>query len=427
MKVVCVAECYSVIEGAAIYQDTYIKAFVYTLRARKIKQSLLSFAKIPSMQRGSKNTLYVIVLLALAICILLAVIYTFVYDYSFASLLAACIPNVISALATFVAIYFFFHLREIDTSFSGQNEVINSQDIVNNLSATLEPLLQKHSLSNEEIQGIAQALIQSFPMQKYISEQHARQIEDLRLQFANQLLHSYGMISNFRSELFAHFHNLIPQHTSFEIRNSEFELFRNICRFVTDSTRASLIEHFNSRNIDIGEDVAVTVKLIVPSDLLLELIQFSDEEQTKIKTRTEWVITVFRDSYTYTSYRHAREVGGTKLYDIRNNSAFQHIFDNGDDSFYSDDLRGLGRAYLNQNPNWSSYYNATIVVPISSKDRLSRNRFYGFLTADSKNIAHHPLYSTSECLHILQHAAELLTIYFLLMALYYNSNVQEAS
>jgi hypothetical protein len=382
------------------------------------------------------------------------------------SLFLACIPNIVTALVAFVLIYLFLHRMGINTAFSNgpdTNEIAEAvsaklssrlrqtsmsdadiQKLARDITALL-PNKKQVSLSNAEIQKLAKELmtdlathIRQLPISEaqtkrlldelnalflmnYDLERQAQRIKNLRNHFYVQTLHSYLMVHNFRGELFKAYQSLVAQNGPVNMTDKDYNLFQNICRFITDGVRASLIEHFKTRGIDIGENVAVTVKLVISSDQIIDLSSFTNYDEAKIRTRPQWVITVFRDTYTYTNYREEREVGGVVIYNISDNTAFRNIYEGGNEYFLHNDLKSLNDsgAYLNENPNWQKYYNASLVVPIQYQDKLEPGQrlCYGFLAADSKNNGEQHLYNSEDCLLIMRQAAELLTIFFLLLIL----------
>lgn len=431
---------------------------------------------------GSHNTYFLLVLLSLAVTIILVILYvttnppTITVNSALSdklvSLGLACIPNVITALLAFVIIYSLFQIRGIKTSFTDD---IDKDELANEMAAKLASRFRQQQLGDADVQRIAQSISASLSTSRQIQlsnaerqkltkdlaemvnsqaieiafddtrieklvnelgalirtqynlEQQAQRFNQASKHFREQTNHIYLTISNFRGELFKRYQSVISQKAvsaqpPFVFSDEDYSLFQNICRFITDGVRAALLEHFKTRGIEIDDDVAVTVKLIIDSPQLIQLSSLPHINEAKVKTREQWVITVFRDSYTYTNYREKREVGGVRIYDIQNNTGFRNIYENGSEYFLHNDLITLLRsgAYLNENPDWQKYYNSTLIVPIEYRDQQTGARLrYGFLTADSKNGKNLPLYNADECLTIIRQAAELLTIFFLLLVITY--------
>jgi hypothetical protein len=160
------------------------------------------------------------------------------------------------------------------------------------------------------------------------------------------------------------------------------------------------------------------VKLIIPSNKIVELFpHLSEDQEQQIRKREKWVITVFRDPYTY-NHHHEREVGSA-IYDIGGNTAFHHVVENGQPYFLSNNLAGWGENYRNENLEWRERYNSTLVVPIRYRDAtFGQQLCFGFLAVDSLNRDGIELYNSSTCKHILSHSADLLATFFLSLALF---------
>ena len=248
-----------------------------------------------------------------------------------------------------------------------------------------------------------------------------------------QLKYSNNIVRLSTQELFDQHKAVFLKGVDIPINQEEYEVFKNICSFVTDWVRDSTKDYLKSKNIDIGEDISVSVKLILtPKDILnlypQHLARNRDvlQREQNINAERLWVITAFRDPKTYRELTRTggREVLGT-LYSLEGNTAFQEIY-NGQgrhDRFQCNDLMDLHshNHYDNENPGWQKDYNSTLVVPLvlehSSRDK---RRYLGFLAVDSKNPEHNQLYEREECYWILNHAAQVLSNYFLAQILYHD-------
>src|SRR6266540_10163 len=296
--------------------------------------------------RNSRQTLYLLSIIATVLVLLLGLCYLIIYpatDNRFLLLALALIPNVISTLIAFVIVYLFFYIRGIDASLAPPPPNMNTHRLVRELTPKLAEALRQASISDATIQKIVKE-------------------------------------------------------------------------------RTSLIEYFKAQSINVGEDVAITVKLIMPTARLVQSFPFSAMQKSTMENRAEWVITVFRDSYTYINYRDDREVGAIKLYTVEGNTAFKTVYE-GAEMFLHNNLKDLHSkgAYANENTEWQKHYNATLVVPIQSHDRrINRREFYGFLAADSKNSIGKELYDRDVCMPILKHGAELFATFFLILAMAYS-------
>lgn len=234
---------------------------------------------------------------------------------------------------------------------------------------------------------------------------------------SNQYKLSHDLVHNYRTELFYRYFQ--PQIQRRRFTEKEWRIFRHLCSYITDGVKTSFNEYFRSKGIDVGTDLAVSVKLIITPDEVLEALaqlhQLSQEQKQLIQAKDQWFITVFRDNYTHI-HSPLREKSQT-IYDIDKNTAFRNVVRSQADAYCCNDLQSLGAAYENENINWRDYYNATLVVPIRylSLDR-SHYRCYGILAVDSMNKKKlENLYNEVECKYILGHAADLLATFFLLL------------
>lgn len=226
-----------------------------------------------------------------------------------------------------------------------------------------------------------------------------------------------NIVSHYKEKLFQYFQQFIPNNLV-KFNEKEVELFQDICRIIIDGVRESLKEYFKSQDTDVIEDIAITVKLIVLSEELIKMNILNEEQKRKVQTQEQWVITVYRDSYTYRHYRKERGLNGERMYSISGNTAFQHIVTNKQPHYLNNDLQKDAH-YLNENPKWKDHYNSTLVVPISyENDHLNQYINVGFVAVDSRNKTGVELYNDKECKEVLSQAADLLCIFFLMLALF---------
>lgn len=125
----------------------------------------------------------------------------------------------------------------------------------------------------------------------------------------------------------------------------------------------------NYFSIHTDDNCSVTLKIL-------------SDDNKKIKT-------VFRDPVNLKKRRQSELTSGLSMYNIKENTAFKNILDDKTpDIFYAcDNLRAEyeNHEYENSNRMWNSYYNATVVVPISKVDYTNNMRnILGFLTVDNK-------------------------------------------
>ena len=127
------------------------------------------------------------------------------------------------------------------------------------------------------------------------------------------------------------------------------------------------------------------------------------QSSIKLIDDKDTVITIARDSSSI-----FREDKG-KHFSIQNNTAFHTIYnDSKRQSFLSNNLTALEKAYQNETENWWKYYNATIVVPIRwLHSHNEKPILYGFLCVDSLN----PVFNSSEHIQIMGTYADSLFNY----------------
>jgi hypothetical protein len=236
--------------------------------------------------------------------------------------------------------------------------------------------------------------------------------------FSSHFKNFQDVISHYKEGIYQHFQQFTPQNLV-NINEREIELFQNISTFIIDGVRQSLKGYFKSQGMDLGEDIAVTVKLIVPSEELIRMGILNEDQKRNVKTQERWVITVFRDTYTYRNHRKERGLNGERIYSIPGNTAFHNIINNKRPYYLNNDLQRESGNYINENPDWGKYYNSTLVVPISYENSQRNQYIYiGLLAVDSLNKKKYSLFNDKECKQALSHAADLLFIFFLILALF---------
>jgi hypothetical protein len=224
----------------------------------------------------------------------------------------------------------------------------------------------------------------------------------------------HELAHNFRNILFNHY--LQPNGHTIHFTQEEKNVFDDICKYAIKYVKKSFETYFKYRGISIENDFSVSVKLILRSDQSPLLSQLSSEYQTLVKTQKEWIITAYRDEDTTQGIdRNEREVG-TRLYDIKNYTAFSRIVLIQDSVFFSNDLEHEQGYYNEDETDWHKYYNSILIVPIRYRRQDgTQHRCFGLLIIDSLNINKEKLYNDSECKDILSNAADLISIFFLLL------------
>lgn len=249
-------------------------------------------------------------------------------------------------------------------------------------------------------------------------------INNLRQQLAaqQQLLQAdpfacaHTIAHTFRDELFERYYK--PHVERAPLRQSDIATLERLCNGITFHVRQSLLDYFASRGMEVGGDVSVTVKLVVTRDEVAKHAQNSEQRQKiedigRTPNEPKFIITTYRDPVTYNAHSD-REVGVT-IFDIDKTTPYEMIVKDQLSCFVHDDLESMGAAYKNENTQWRSQYNASLAVPICyRRPHKKEYRCYGLLAADSLNRKKYkPLFNTPECKSIMEHAADMLAVYFL--------------
>ena len=154
---------------------------------------------------------------------------------------------------------------------------------------------------------------------------------------SNQFKLSHDLVHDYRTELFYRlFQPLVQRHRFTE---KEGRIFRHLCGYITEDVKTSFYEYFRSREIDIGTDLTITVKLIITPEEVLEVLgsELSQQQQQQIQAKDQWFITVFRDNYTHI-HSPLREKG-QRIYDIDKNTAFRRLVRDQESGFCCNDLQ----------------------------------------------------------------------------------------
>lgn len=112
----------------------------------------------------------------------------------------------------------------------------------------------------------------------------------------------------------------------------------------------------------------------------ISLKQMSDSYQESVDdTNKIKILTCYRDSE---SFVHQKREVGKKEYDINSNSDFRDCLQH--EHFIKNNLTGVNATYLNENGDFLSRYNCTIVVPIFGLYKAGRY-YFGYLACDTLN------------------------------------------
>lgn len=230
-----------------------------------------------------------------------------------------------------------------------------------------------------------------------------------------------------RSEHLAAFHAIVHRlHDSCwggeasqgsQIFESPSHFLQQLCTSILTETRNLLITHIEAREMRIGKDVAVTLKLQFSREDAHELIKKAsgiELEDDVVSDGTVFshmrLVTMARDSHTLEVHGEEREVL-KKTYSVLSNTAFFRIVRDEEKVYCNNDLAALGDSYTNENARWKDFYNSTIVVPVRYKPNSGTKAVvFGLLCVDSLNKEKLPLYNKEETYEILGHSADLIGI-----------------
>lgn len=264
-------------------------------------------------------------------------------------------------------------------------------------------------------------LVSGLLLYKYIRRESFLNRLTMRLQASNdrlkkQFSNFHSVVHKYRNDVFQHYLHKIPE--EIVVTKKERDTFEKICHSITMELKRVILDYLESRNVNLKDDLCVTVKLTLSPENIIDLYgaSFDKSIKRKIRKNKQWVITVYRDPETYEKYRENREVG-SRIYSIQRNTAFIHIFQEREQIFASDDLTALGDAYKNENPCWDQQYNSALVAPIRySIPEKGNYRCFGFIAVDSMNAERKRIFESNEAKYIIGHAADLLATYFLILS-----------
>jgi hypothetical protein len=200
-----------------------------------------------------------------------------------------------------------------------------------------------------------------------------------------------------------------------EIGGEEWEWLKQFFNTITLQIRREFLEYFQSKQIDVGADISIAVKLIISGYEIVKLLGnvLTEDHRQAILEEGRWIITVYRDPFTYAN--RDREVSSV-VYQIRANTILKETILNQSSCFYSNDLDQLD-SYQDEISDWRSHYNSILAVPIKYSHYISSTEYLGVLVVDSLNNKKLELYNDRECKYILEQATESITTFIAAMAL----------
>ncbi len=234
--------------------------------------------------------------------------------------------------------------------------------------------------------------------------------------WSTQLEADHRMVDKFRDYFFKEIcRPLAKSQPDLNAYKTNKTYFYQVCHSLLTDTRNVFQDYYNARGYAIGEDLSLTVKLIIARDEAQEIENKAKGDQADILSpKGRYIVSVFRDPYTWEKKLGRREIRQV-VYRADDNTAFNEVIIQGKRKFYSNNLKKLS-GYINRNDRWDDFYNATLVVPIRYKPGWPNHdddvSCFGALCVDSENPRDLDLFSNEIPYNILAHAADMLTIMF---------------
>ncbi len=242
-----------------------------------------------------------------------------------------------------------------------------------------------------------------------------KRLDDLFNIISKEFEHFHMINHKLRNDIFSSYKDHINSDLILDAQKKQ--IFDKICHSITSEVKKIFLDFFKARGIELKDNLAVTVKLTLPAKEVISLFgeKIKQHKKKKIRKEKELIITAYRDPETYEAFRDRREICQT-IYSISRNTAFIHIFHEKREIFCCDNLKALGDAYLNENPDWKKYYNSTIVAPIRFKSKDDNHfRYFGLLAIDCLNRHNFNLFENDEAKNIVGHAVDTLANLFLML------------
>ena len=256
-------------------------------------------------------------------------------------------------------------------------------------------------------------------------EELNKRVDDLFNILSKEFEHFHMINHKLRNDIFSSYKDYID--TDLILDAQKKQIFDKICHSITSEVKKIFLDFFEARGIELKDNLAVTIKLTLPSREVIRLLEdkIKKHQKKKLRQQKELIITAYRDPETYEEFRDKREICQT-IYSIPRNTAFIHIFQERRNIFCCDDLEALGDTYLNENGDWKTYYNSTIVAPIRFKSKNDNHfRYFGLLAVDCLNRNKENLFENDESKHIVGHAVDTLANLFLMLIIGRNINSDE--
>ena len=247
-------------------------------------------------------------------------------------------------------------------------------------------------------------------------------VDRFRELLKSQVESSHHLIHKFRNHVFGTVRLFIlkEEKTTQEYDEVKRDFFVKVCHSVTSDVRKIFQSYFVARGFDIGEDLCVTLKIVVRAEEAQGILNALQKEKAdQLSNNQSYIVTGYRDPDSWERKPERKEVKGFVYRINEENTAFNSTINSGEDYFLSNDLgkdASLGK-YRNQNPNWHMHYNSTLLVPVRYRhgDDRSATTCYGVLAIDSKNNKKYDLFDSDTTVNMIACAADALALMFFLI------------
>ncbi len=251
-------------------------------------------------------------------------------------------------------------------------------------------------------------------IKKYIMVENFRELVGQSLAIHHHIIH------NFRDHYFWDLRNEFffnPNMDLEQIDNLKKTHFENTCRTILSDTRDAFLKYYSTRGFRVGDDLTVTVKIIIEAEDARKILNaIKGEDASKLKQSKLYMVTGYRDPNTWGTKPERTEIMQI-IYNIdEENTTFDELVNKGENFFLSNNLKkdNQQKKYKNQNPNWQNSYNSVLAVPIRYRRQNDHRAslIYGIISVDSLNPYLYELFDKENTFHLLAASADLLAMMF---------------
>jgi hypothetical protein len=245
-------------------------------------------------------------------------------------------------------------------------------------------------------------------------------VERFRIVLAEQSRSHHQMIHKFRDHYFSSIRIELAGQKTIEpskIENIKVEYFRKVTHTVLTDTRDLLLSYFATRGFRLGDDLTVTVKIIVEAEEAQQILNKLKGEKADILNNSErYIITGYRDPYTWEKKPERNEIKQLVYRVDEENTTFDVILNQDKSCYFCNGLQAefIAGKYRNQNPNWQKSYNSVLAVPIRFRHlgNPAATILYGVLSVDSLNKQKYELFDEIITFNMVATSADVLAMMF---------------